>query len=68
MTVLSPFLLALYIVVYRSQHANTPVVSFPDGTGLTGLITDDDTPTTGNRLAALWFGMTRTTSNLKGQR
>ena len=46
-------LFSLYLVVHERQQPNTPTVYFPDETGLIGLITDDDTPTTGNKYSRL---------------
>ena len=42
----------LYLAVQR-QQLKTPIVYFPDDTGLIKLITDDDTPTNGNRYSQL---------------
>lgn len=41
-TALSPFLTSVYTADCRTQHENAPIVKFADGTGLTGLVSDDE--------------------------
>ena len=41
-TVLSPFLFSLYTTECCHEIDSCPIVKFADNTGLTGLITDDD--------------------------